>query len=62
MTSKSFSVFAVAIAMIFSLSACSLDYAADENLVQVQISEASYHNLYGGLANTCDNVAGDACN
>jgi len=62
MTSKSFSVFAVAIAMISSLSACSADFEADENLVQVQISEAAYHNLYGGLANNCDDVAGDACN
>jgi len=62
MTSKSFSAFAVAIAMIISLSACSADYSDNENLVQVEISEASYQNLYGSTVNTCDDVAGDACN
>ena len=35
---------------------------AGETLVQVQMSEASYQNLYGAYANTCDSVAGDACN
>lgn len=47
--------------MIASLSACG-SRNAGETLVQVQMSEASYQNLYGAYANTCDSVAGDACN
>ncbi len=61
MTSKSFSLFAAALVVIASLSACG-SRNAGETLVQVQMSEASYQNLYGGYANTCDSVAGDACN
>lgn len=61
MTSKSFFLSAVAFSMIASLSACG-SRNAGEALVQVQMSEASYQNLYGASANTCDDVAGDACN
>ena len=61
MTSKSIFLSAAALAMIASLSACG-SRNAGENLVQVQMSEASYQNLYGGYANTCDSFAGDACN
>ena len=49
-----------AIALVASLSACGSRNQADTT-VQVQMSEASYQNLYGAYADTCDGVAGDAC-
>ena len=61
MTSKSIFLSAAALVVIASLSACG-SRNAGETLVQVQMSEASYQNLYGGYANTCDSVTGDACN
>ncbi|MBU2980945.1 hypothetical protein KO498_03875 [Lentibacter algarum] len=48
-----------AIALVASLSACGARKA--DTSVQVQMSEASYQNLYGAYADTCDDVAGDAC-
>ena len=59
MTRKIFSL-SVAIALVASLSACGSRNAADTT-VQVQMSEASYQNLYGAYADTCDGDAGDAC-
>ena len=50
MTSKSIFLSAAALVVIASLSACG-SRNAGENLVQVQMSEASYQNLYGGYAN-----------
>lgn len=61
MTRKSFFLSAAALAMIASLSACG-SRNSGESLVQVQMSEASYQNLYGAYVNTCDDTAGDACN
>ena len=59
MTRKTLSLI-TAVALVASLSACGTRDNGD-NLVQVQMSEASYQNLYGAYADTCDGVAGDAC-
>ncbi|MCV2894426.1 hypothetical protein [Lentibacter sp. XHP0401] len=61
MTRKSFFLSAASLAMVASLSACG-SRNAGENLVQVQMSEASYQNLYGAQARGCDDVAGEGCN
>ena len=47
-------------ALLVSLSACASPECND-CVREVTMSEASYQNLYGAYADTCDGVAGDAC-
>ncbi len=60
MTRKTLSLSASALVLATALSGCGGGNDAD-TLVQVQMSEASYQNLYGAYADTCDDVAGDSC-
>ncbi len=60
MTKKTLCLSALAVALLTSVSACSRG-GGGENLVQVQMSEASYQNLYGANAVPCDPAAGQNC-
>ncbi|WP_298680170.1 hypothetical protein [uncultured Lentibacter sp.] len=61
MTSKLFSRFALGLALLTSLSACSLGKNPEEVLVKVEMTEASFLNLYGASETNCVDVAGNAC-
>ncbi len=62
MTRKTLSLAAAVLVAASSLSGCGGRVDPSEYTVQVQMSEASYQNLYGAYAGKCDNVAGEGCN